>query len=95
MNAAEFLLSLGNDTEKWAKFYADAIKNFYDTCVQHFVNDIQGYIDERIKQHTDNLQLWENGFLAPTEPDESERNAVKRELKAAISELEKIKEKLT
>lgn len=44
-------------------------------------------IRERIQQHRDNLALWESGYLAPTEPDEEERTAVMRELRAAIAEL--------
>jgi hypothetical protein len=42
----------------------------------------------RIKQHVDNLHLWEIGYLDPTEPDPIERACVMRELKAAIAELE-------
>src|ERR1700681_515302 len=44
--------------------------------------------EEKLAQHKDNLALWENGFLAPTEPDEQERECTIRELKAAISTLE-------
>jgi hypothetical protein len=44
-------------------------------------------LHERLTQHEDNLLLWENGFLTPTEPDENERDAVVRELRAAIYEL--------
>lgn len=49
--------------------------------------DIAQYLSEKIAQHTDNLHLWENGYLTPTEPDEQERECVMRELKAVISEL--------
>lgn len=49
---------------------------------------MRNHIDERLKQHRDNLALWSNGFLDPTEPDENERIAVMRELEAAIAELE-------
>ena len=50
--------------------------------------DVRIRIAERLQQHYDNLRLWENGFLTPTEPDPEERAAVVRELKAAIAELE-------
>lgn len=53
--------------------------------------NVAQYISERIAQHTDNLHLWENGYLNPTEPDEQERECVMRELKAVISELGFIK----
>lgn len=49
---------------------------------------MRNHIDDRLKQHRDNLAMWSNGFLDPTEPDENERNAVMRELEAAIAELE-------
>lgn len=39
---------------------------------------------ELLKQHEDNLALWSRGALDATEPDEQERKAVKRELRAAI-----------
>lgn len=45
-------------------------------------------ISERLFQHRENLKLWQGGYLNFTEPDELEREAVKRELKAAIAELE-------
>jgi hypothetical protein len=43
---------------------------------------------ERLDQHRNNLRLWELGALTPTEPDDDERYAVMRELRAAIHELE-------
>lgn len=46
---------------------------------------------ERLGQHKNNLELWQNGFLGPTEPDSEEREIIKRELKAAITELEYLK----
>lgn len=46
------------------------------------------WIGQRRQQHMENLELWNNGTLIPTEPDEMECEAVKRELKAAIYELE-------
>ncbi len=52
--------------------------------------DIRLHVHERLVQHTDNLRLWETGVLTPTEPDEHERNAVIRELRAAIAELKLI-----
>ena len=45
-------------------------------------------ITEKLEQHKDNLRLWKNGYLAPTEPDANEREAIMRELKAAIVTLE-------
>ena len=55
---------------------------------------VASVIAERLKQHRDNLHLWQSGFLAPTEPDEDERAAVMRELRAAIFELEHLVERL-
>lgn len=49
--------------------------------------DVRMRIGERLLQHMDNLALWEDGTLTPTEPDEHERECVVRELKAAIAEL--------
>lgn len=45
-------------------------------------------IREKIGQHRNALQLWVDGVLTPTEPDEVEREAVQRELMAAIKTLE-------
>jgi hypothetical protein len=45
--------------------------------------DVRIRIGERLNQHLDNLELWENGTLTPTEPE-----CVIRELKAAIAELD-------
>ena len=45
------------------------------------------FILERLAQHEENLKLWLNGTLTPTEPSEEERVAVMRELKAVIYEL--------
>ena len=42
----------------------------------------------KLEQHKENLQLWESGYLAPTEPDADERATIMRELKAAIATLE-------
>jgi hypothetical protein len=47
-----------------------------------------GMIKERIAQHRHNLRDWESGLLTETEPDPDEREATKRELRAAIHELE-------
>ena len=52
---------------------------------------VNGHVVRRIAQHTANLDLWESGYLSPTEPDPSERESVMRELKAAINELEAIR----
>jgi len=43
---------------------------------------------EKLEQHRENLRLWRNGYLAPTEPDPDEREAVMRELRTAISTIE-------
>lgn len=45
-------------------------------------------IREQLGFHKMNLEQWKSGYLTPTEPDEEERNAVMRELKAAIFTLE-------
>lgn len=58
------------------------------TCDDRLFCEVRCHIGERLQQHYDNLRLWENGYLAPTEPDEDERRTVVRELKAAIAELE-------
>lgn len=52
------------------------------------IASIRRHLTERLNQHRDNLKLWESGFLTPTEPDEGERDAVMRELRAAIAECE-------
>jgi len=51
-----------------------------------------GEIKKRLKQHRDNLRLWNNDVLSPTEPDENEREAIKRGLMGAINEDEYINE---
>ena len=45
-------------------------------------------IAERLEQHRVNLELWRDGYLSPTEPDEEERDRVRDRLKVAIHELE-------
>lgn len=59
--------------------YCDQIANRYRAAIAF-----------RLKQHRENLEMWENGFLAPTEPDPDERAAVKERLRVAIHELEEI-----
>ena len=49
-------------------------------------------IQERISQHEDNLRLWENGHLTPTEPDYEERIMVMERLKASIHALAEIEQ---
>lgn len=56
---------------------------------------VRRHVDERLKQHRDNLRLWESGYLDPTEPDKIEREAVRRELQASVIELELIEEFLS
>jgi hypothetical protein len=55
-------------------------------CDQLFC-DVRVRIGERLQQHLDNLDLWNQGILNASEPDEHERECVVRELKAAIAEL--------
>ncbi len=57
-------------------------------------NDLSIRILERLAQHTDNLELWQSGYLNPTEPDPQERECVIRELKACIAELAPLAEML-
>ena len=57
-------------------------------CDDRLFLEVRCRIAERLQQHYDNLKLWENGYLNPTEPDEQERECVQRELKACIAELE-------
>ncbi len=72
-----------------------ASKEFYikqiATLIQESNDGLNKLLDERIKQHTDNLELWNNGTLTPTEPSWEERDCVKRELRACIDELNIIK----
>ena len=56
-------------------------------CDDNMFCDIRLHVMERLAQHTDNLRLWESGYLDPTEPDQVERAAVKERLRAAIYEL--------
>jgi hypothetical protein len=55
----------------------------------------QKYIEEmerEKKQHLDNIRLWENSVLTPTEPDEEERSCVVRELKACVYTISRCQE---
>lgn len=52
------------------------------------MSDVYGDIHEKLQQHKDNLDLWEMGWLTPTEPDEVERRVTMAELRAAIKTLE-------
>lgn len=45
-------------------------------------------IDERIGYHRDSLSQWRSGLLAPTEPDEEEREKTIAGLEAAIASLQ-------
>lgn len=49
-------------------------------------------VKERRKQHADNLAGWRepDGYLVPTEPDPEERLIVRRQLQAAIHELDHV-----
>lgn len=55
---------------------------------------VRKFIQERLKQHADNLAMWQepDGFLIPTEPDPEEREMVRQRLNAAIFEINKILE---
>lgn len=59
--------------------------------IRQLFADLEAYINERVAQHQENLRLWENGFLTPTEPDPDERRRIKAELHACISELERLR----
>jgi hypothetical protein len=56
---------------------------------QYMLMVIRRQIDERIKQHEEDLAGWSesSGYLISTEPDPEERERVRRELKACIAEL--------
>lgn len=56
------------------------------------LSDVRRHVAERHGQHRENLRLWTQGVLTPTEPDPDERAAVIRELRAAIAELEGLQE---
>lgn len=43
---------------------------------------------DKLFWHRENLRLWNNGWLTPTEPDEEEQRITIAELKAAIATLE-------
>lgn len=49
--------------------------------------DLERYLLQRVQQHSENLQLWQSGYLDPTEPDGQERVCVMRELKACLFEI--------
>lgn len=49
------------------------------------------HANSRLKQHTDNLGLWKNGTLTPTEPDEQQRAITIEGLDACIFELNELK----
>jgi hypothetical protein len=56
--------------------------------------ELLNLIDERLAQHRDNLRLWAEGYLDPTGPEATEREATVRELKAAVAELEALRKRL-
>jgi len=51
---------------------------------------LESVIRERIAQHQENLQLWETGTLAPTEPDPEERRQIMDRLRVAIEVLKTV-----
>jgi hypothetical protein len=79
------------DMEKAVK----ALSQLISTREMSGKNWLNKYIQERLKQHRDNLELWENGVLTPTEPDEVERNLTKEGLRACIYELEELEKYLS
>lgn len=67
----------------------DAEQRRCDECTA-MLRIAKSHIEARLKQHSDNLHLWLSEALTPTEPEEEERAAVIRELRAAIVELQGI-----
>lgn len=65
------------------------------TLIIQAKEEVSRHIEQRLEQHRDNLRLWENGTLVPTAQDEQEVEVTKEGLRAAIYELEKIKETLS
>lgn len=53
------------------------------------MNTLELTVRNRIEQHKDNLDLWNNGTLALTEPDLEERIKIKRALSVSGLTLEK------
>ena len=72
--------------------YFKVIEMTHSNKLKFVVSDLNRHIKERLTMHRDNLRLWQNGVLTPTEPDEEERTAVMRGLMGAINELEVLQE---
>jgi hypothetical protein len=53
-------------------------------------NYLEKIIRARLKQHRENLQLWESGYLKPTEPDAADRALTMFKLALVIDELESL-----
>lgn len=51
---------------------------------------LKNKIQERIKQHRDNLALWKSGALRPTVQDDDEQCEAMHDLCVAIAELETV-----
>lgn len=62
---------------------------------KRLVEKIQDDIMERHNQHAENLELWNNGTLTPTEPDKAEREKVVYGLSVAMYELQKVLDQIT
>jgi len=62
------------------------------TREQYLLKIIADHVRDRINQHRVNLASWmeEGGCLIYTEPDQDERECVRRELKAALRELDQL-----
>ncbi len=75
---------------KSAEGYCDimqTIRLYNDLKRPNTITIVMNRARERLVQHEENLRLWGNGFLNPTEPDEQERSCIMRELRAAIAEI--------
>ncbi len=72
-------------------FIEKAVTTHEQQARREGVEYILKYANSRLKQHTDNLELWKNGTLTPTEPDEQRREITIEGLNACIFELNELK----
>lgn len=77
-------------TDNWSAFELEL-----SALIIQAKEEVNRHIEQRLEQHRDNLRLWEDGTLVPTAQDEQEVEVTKEGLRAAIYELEKIKELLS
>lgn len=75
--------------KKFTRFLEEELK---DQRQAECEKPILKHIDERLKQHRDNLELWNNGTLTPTAEDEQDIELTKEGLKACIYELSELKD---